>query len=91
MAAGEVHDAQTPVRERGHVVGVQPGAVRPAVNQDVAHQDRARRLVIMQAVGRHDAGDPAHSGDPHEDGVLGGFCGRVAVDEFPEPELEHQQ
>ena len=41
-------------------VGVQPGTVRTAVCQDVAHPERPRDVVVMQRIGGDDSSYAAH-------------------------------
>ena len=60
MSAGEIDDAQTTVREDAVRIGVETGAVRAAVRDDVPHSKRRLDIVGTESVGGDYSGNAAH-------------------------------
>ena len=87
LAGRQIDDAQAPMAERGLPVAVQARVVRSAMRDDVAHRARARGASMSS---RSAATMPAmpHMTMPPAFVVA---AARRAVDELPEPQLEHHQ
>ena len=60
LSRAQVDDAEAAMGERRVGVAVQPGFVRTAMRDDVAHPHGARRRVLVESVDGDDSGDAAH-------------------------------
>jgi hypothetical protein len=48
--------------ERGLLVGIETGGIRPAMREYVAHGDHAAAFVGAESIGRYDSSNSTHGG-----------------------------
>src|SRR5206468_9908622 len=60
LTGAQIDDAQSAVRQGGVGVEVETRFVRSAVGENVAHADRTRPGVVVDAISCNESGDAAH-------------------------------